>query len=280
MIAKYKINLNNFLNSSDISLNIPFTSEHELVDNSDLIKDVFINTETQKAVNPILDFEKVKFSPKDLTGNDIFSLKYVVNVIGPSGKILPLTNYSDIGFIDSDIKYRKNYFKETYLHCQFFDTDVSLSQNLITSATFFSSIYNDDIYPIDSPVGLPGQSKPASQIPVKFVLSNPVKKTDGFYEGFYIYDYKSGYSIGYPKYLYMRASFNNAKTGKSFNLVTEGEAFTIDILVKKLYTRYLLYRDGTGFYYQLDNKYSSNIKYTEGLEESAVTVNLYQIQSK
>jgi hypothetical protein len=278
IVNRFAINLNTFLSSSATTINVPITVEHQLVDNSDLIENVFVETETQKAINPIIDYERVRFTPKTLLNNGVSYIKYVLNTIDNDKNALPLTHYSDIGFIDSDIRFKKNYFTKTYLSCQFFDSDIALNQNLVTSLTIYTMLTADDIYPIKSTDGIPGRTKPASQIPVRFVLSNPVTNPEGVAEGYSIYDYKSDFKIGYPKYLYMRASFNNAKTGKAFNLMTEGQAFPIDILVNKLYTRYILYRDQTGFYYQIDDKYSSNVKYTEALNDSSVEINLYPIQ--
>jgi hypothetical protein len=44
----------------------------------------------------------------------------------------------------------------------------------------------------------------------------------------------------------MRASFKNAKSGKSDNLMIQSEPDTIDKIIHKLYTRYKLTRTTTG----------------------------------
>jgi hypothetical protein len=53
----------------------------------------------------------------------------------------------------------------------------------------------------------------------------------------------------------MRASFNNAKTGKSTNLMVQSAAQSIDNLIHLLYTRYILTRTNTGYYYKIDDEY-------------------------
>ena len=81
----------------------------------------------------------------------------------------------------------------------------------------------------------------------------------------------------------MRASFNNAKTGKSTNLMVDGQPYTIDNLVNKLYTRYILFRNDTGYFYEIDPTYhgdpnivgTNNVNYVN----DDVIINLYQIQS-
>jgi hypothetical protein len=81
----------------------------------------------------------------------------------------------------------------------------------------------------------------------------------------------------------MRASFKNAKTGKSTNLMVENAAADIDDLVHLLYTRYKLVRTNTGYYYQIDDTYHgltgvtgpNNVTYAS----NDVTIKLYQIQA-
>jgi hypothetical protein len=105
---------------------------------------------------------------------------------------------------------------------------------------------------------IPGTPKPVGQIPVNFVVENPLINPIGTAEGYHIYDYKSGLNINVPKYLYMRATFKNAKTGKSVNLMVKNTAQPIDKLVHELYTRYILVRKTTGFYYKIDDSYNGN----------------------
>jgi hypothetical protein len=56
----------------------------------------------------------------------------------------------------------------------------------------------------------------------------------------------------------MRASFKNAKTGKSVNLMVKNTAQPIDKLVHELYTRYKMTSTATGYYYEIDNTYHGN----------------------
>jgi len=281
MFAKFKINMSTLTATTATTVNIPINLQYQIVDNGELVERVFVETETQKSVNPILDYDKVRFTPVS-ESSIIVNVNYNLYFLNDNTLSIP-TYYSTIGFDDSDINGRKNTFTESYLNLGFYDTDNAMTQTLMSEIDIFSMLTKDDLYPRGIPKPkMAGQPKPASQIPVRFNLSNPLFIKDGFYEGYYIYNYKDEYTIGIPKYLYMRATYFNAKTGKIINLMTEPFPFKIDDLVNKLHTRYKLFRDQTGFFYQIDDTYSNNVSYSvnAGLpNNSDVLVKLYQIQA-
>ncbi len=193
----------------------------------------------------------------DLSNNHVDKIIYDIYLLDSTGTYKGF--YGDIGFTDDDIKFRKQSFKQTFLNLSFYDTDNPLTQRLVTFMTLYSELNTSDLLqPPLPPNTIPGTPKPAAQIPVNFVVENPLLNPNGFSEGYHIYDYKSGLNIGVPKYLYMKAAFRNAKTGKSVNLMVKNTAQPIDKLVHELYTRFILVRKTTGFYYQIDNSYNGN----------------------
>jgi hypothetical protein len=56
----------------------------------------------------------------------------------------------------------------------------------------------------------------------------------------------------------------------------QSEPDTIDKIIHKLYTRYKLTRTTTGYYYSIDDSYSSNVYTTNN--NGDITVNLYQLK--
>jgi len=272
---RYKINLTTIATGTTATtIDIPINLEFQVVDQGELVERVFVETEVEKAINPILDYEKVRFLPTTLTGIHVDEITYNINISGA-------TDYGAIGFTDDDIRFERNNFKYTFLNLGFYDTDNPLNQRLITDITLFSHLTPNDLLPSGT-LGIPGQPKPAAQIPLSFVVSNPILNPRGFAEGYHLYDYKDELNIGDTKYLYMRASFKNAKTGKSINLMNQIAPDTIDNLVHKLYTRYVLTRTNTGFFYELDDTYHgdgtsgpNNVSY---LGNNA-TINLYLIKA-
>ena len=274
------------------TINIPINIDYQIVDNEELIERLFVDDETQKAVNPILDYDKVRFVPviTGTTTSAISNITYNLNLLSPNNTMQVPTYYSNADvndpYTDDDIKYQRNTFTESYLALSFYDNDNALTQNLVTEIEIYSVLTADDFWKPSTIPAPPtnyviGQPKPSNLIPLRFVVSNPAIIEKSFYEGFYIYNYKDEYTLGMPKYLYMKARFNNAKSGKATNLMTENAKYSIDTLVKKQYTRYVLYRDVTGYYYTLDTTYSTNIKYTTALNPNNfdVSIDLYQIQA-
>jgi hypothetical protein len=273
---KYKINTTQISGATNLTINIPIKLEYQLVDNAELIEKVFVDTEIKKSINPILDYEKVRFVPFYNLLKKIDTITYIVSLLDDNNRLKLPTYYADIGINDSDIKFGKNYFKEGYLLLSFYDNDNPLTQNLVTEIEIYNHLSIGDY--LNS-----GQARPANQIMTKFVLSNPLTTSKGFFEGYHIYTYKDNYQLnGVYKSLYMKASYFNAKTGKMINLMTSPLSFTINELISKLHTKFDLVKDSTGYYYKLDTGYSTNVAYSETANSNLMdlTINLYQIQTK
>jgi hypothetical protein len=287
MFVKYKVNLSTYNSPTATTINIPINLEYQIVDNAELIETKFVDYEINKSVNPILDYEKVRFIPLNNANSQLKTITYNLSLLGPSNTLIQPTYYSNIGFVNDDIKFERNVFKKSYLRLQFYDTDNALTQNLFTEIDIYSMLLNEDYYPFFSagtntqPPIIAGTPRPASQIPVRFRVSDPLTMfgANTFYEGYYIYNYKDEFTIGAPKNLYMKGTYFNGKTGTVTNLTTSPIGLKIDKFVNSLYTKYTLFRDTTGFYYNLENTYSNNIAYSTGQNNTNVTVNLYQVQA-
>lgn len=262
MFAKYKINLKTLtIGATATTINIPLTLEHQLIDQNELINTKFVNVEVENAINPILDYEKTRFIPSGSTGI-VNKITYALTFINNAN------NFESIGFTNDDIKFRKNNFKLSFLNLKFYDSPNATDQRLISIITLYPKITLSNL-------DLNGNVNPANKIPIIFTVSNPLKNPRGIFEGYHIYHYKDEVNLDLPKELYMKANFNNAKTGKSTNLMTENEALSIDKLVNKLYTKYILIRNNTGYYYEIDSTYSNNVI----IDNDNITINLYQIQA-
>src|ERR1017187_3643882 len=116
MFANYKINLSTLATGTTATtINIPVNIDYQLVDQAELVENVFVANEVEKAINPILDYEKVRFLPLDLNNVHVDKIVYNVNSFITGTTNLGAINYSSIGFSDDDIKYERNNFKETFL---------------------------------------------------------------------------------------------------------------------------------------------------------------------
>jgi hypothetical protein len=283
-VNRVKINLSTIdSGATATTINIPITLESQEIGQSEIIDKVFVDVEVEKAINPIYDYDKVRYLPIDSDNNPVKEIIYNLDFTGS-------TNYAAIGFENNDIKFLKNCFKESFLQLNFYDTDNPLNQRLISFITIFAKLNPNDLLPSEnvqittygSVIGAAGQPKPASQIPLNFNVTNPLRNPTGFAEGFHLYDYRDELKIGESKYLYMRASFKNSKSGKSTNLMVKNTPQSVEVLVHELYTRYILSRTSNGYYYQLDTTYQGNT--TPSINNvtylsNKIIINLYQIQA-
>lgn len=245
-------------NATGTTFNIPIEMDFQLVDQGETIERQFVDVETEKSINPIIDYEKVRFIPT-FNGDIVHTVTYNVNFwddTTPPGDYFNApgaTTYANIGFSDDDLKFRKNSLIKSMFTLNFYDSPIVTDQNLVSIITI-----NPDIRLAD--VQSNSQINPASFKPVTFSLGNPLNHNEVFGEGFFIYHYKDEVTNLLPKHLYMRASFKNTKTGKRVNMMTVPFDATlplinqlqIDDLQGVLHTKYTLVRTQTGYYYELD----------------------------
>lgn len=277
----YKINVKTINSGSTATtITFPISMNFETVDQAELIERVFVDTEVENAINPILNYDKVRFLPITTLGVNLDKIIYNLNLLDENGQYVNF--YGKIGFTDDDIKFKKESFKQTFVDLVFFDTDNALTQKPINDVTIFSNLNSSDLLPLTSTNGIAGQPKPANQIPINFILENPILNPMGFSEGFHLYDYKDELTIGQSKSIFMRATFKNAKTGKAVNLMVKQSPQPIDKLVNELYTKFILTRTSSGYYYQIDDTYQgnglvgvNNVIYTD----NSVVINLYEIKA-
>jgi hypothetical protein len=282
MSAKFQIKIPTLTGVTNMFINIPINMNPQMVDQAELVNRKFIDVEVEKAINPILDYEKARFSPIYFDNNnqiDTNNIIYDVRFLSASTFPNSVSFYSDIDITNDDIKFGKSRFENSFLNLSFYDSDRATDQRLLSFINIFPRLTSVNIQDATDPT--PGLPKPANEIPITFTLSNPIKDPEGFAEGYYIYNYKDEVTSELPKELYMRARFNNAANGKTTNLMTEGIAYGIDELVNKLYTKYILYRNNTGYFYVIDETYNTNglINNVTRTIGGDYIVNLYQIQA-
>jgi len=275
MLIKYTLNNNN--NSDFIKLPINLTAQP--TGQEDDINNQFVNTEIDKSVNDIIDYEKIRLTPVDSKDNKLSRI--TVNLTFNGGG----NHYGAIGFTNDDIIYRKNSYTYSFLRFNFYDSDKSSNQNLITTFTSFCNITpNDIITPEQDPV-LAGTSKPVNELPTTFNLIDPTTNNYGNNEGYFLYNFKDiNYSSpNLPYYLYARVEFNNAKTGKTTLFTPQTNLpTTIESLLKNIHIRYLLTKGDNDYYYKIDtsyNKDSTNIKLIDSTstEPGYMIINLKEI---
>jgi hypothetical protein len=170
----------------------------------------------------------------------------------PEGEIIPFnpTNYDErsdlvgyLGFIDNDIYYQKTKVKKSFLRLMFYDSKDLLNKNLLTYSTTFldsgklftkySKIRNNKelfrfVQETENREDEMVMFEPGNHLNMEkydsLRLSSMVTLKDKFNDdassdGFYIYLFKQDAPSELPIDLYLKAEFNNAKYGKTVNLM-------------------------------------------------------------
>lgn len=277
-VKKYKF-LNNLTGDTAYNINVPVGNNSGLVGQQEVIERDFVNIEVDKAVNIIFDYEKVKVLPISNSDTIVNNITYKVNLLNSTATAFNTgLKWADIGFNDDDLRFKKNSFIKSFLRLDFYDSDIVSNQNLISFITLFPKFSHNDM--------LDGTIPSASSYQVNFVLGNPLvdRKKNG--EGFSLYHFKDEILPDPlpPKNLYMRATLNNAKEGTSTGLMSSNSlTLSIDDLISStegttvennLYTKYVLFRNETGYFYKIDTSYSGNVN-----ESGGYNINLYQINA-
>jgi hypothetical protein len=253
---KYTLNINKYTGTTtEQYINIPLGGQFQIVDNSELIDRVFVATEVENSINKILDYDRVRFMPLTSDNQMVASIVYDLSLLNSNNQYT--TVYGGVGYQYDDVKFRKNSFTNSFVRLSFFDSDDPMNQNLVSVTTLFSKLRTIDLQTNQTST-IAGLPKPINDIPINFTVENPIINKRGFAEGFHLYYYKDSLNINETKYLYMKANFNNAKTGKSINLMVKDSPQDVQNLVHELYTRIIITRTSTGYYYKFDETYQGN----------------------
>jgi len=269
-VNKYKIRTANLSGSTHFNFEVPFNQVPSLLGQTDIINEKFVKIQVEESINPILDYEKVRFAPIISDTNKIKGysecdfINYKLMTLSDNAYIN--TTWADIGFGYNDILFKKNSYTKSFLRLDFYDSDIGTKQQLLFFKTIFAS---------NNTNGTP------NFLPLEFKVGNSIKDRNRDGEGFFLYYFKEDVVPTIPTKIYMRATLQNSKNGKSTTFMSSSNPMiSIDELAKTesgmLYTRYLLKRNDYGYYYEIDETYSNNISSVLGYENN-YTVNLYQI---
>ena len=288
LVDRYQVKIPR-IDSSATTINVPIDLTPQMVDQSEIVNREFVSVEVDNAINPTLDYEKVRFLPAKVNPNATATtvsntsvmqqVIYKISLLDSNGNYFSTnpngTTYADAGFSDDDLRYRKNKLTKSFLQLSFYDSDILTDQRLVGSMAINPNITLADINPNS-------QLYPVADKLLEFRLRNPLTDDEAFGEGFFVYYFKDEVDINLPEFLYMRATFNNAKTGVATGLMVANNvpAPAIDELVGQLHTRYVLHRTVTGYYYAIDDEFGvtpNNVYYNPPFPAPSVTINLYEV---
>ena len=279
-VNNYKINFSEFKNVSGSTINLPLNMEFQLVDQDEIVRKQFVENEIKNNINPILDYEKVRFLPiiqLNDTNNVVNNITYNLHFLDSLNQFNQNSFYGQIGFNNSDIKFRKKSFTNSFLRLNFYDTDITTTQRLLFFVTIFPRLE-----PTNFSIGLLppwGTITSAINLKTSFILGDSMINKSFNSEGYSLYYFKDEV-ITQPKELFMSAEFNNAKNGSVTRFMsTSSTNITIDNLfnpsntVNNLFTKYILKKVNNKYTYEIDGTYSNNVQ----INNSDYNIDLYQI---
>lgn len=121
------------------TMKIGLSSTQKPIGLDELIQRDFLDLECENAINPIINHDKVKYTPK-YEGQDVECITYTLYK-NPS---TPYT-FSDFGFDDDDLKFRYDRFLNSFLRIQFFDSIRTTDRSLLFENTLFNQTNNLDL---------------------------------------------------------------------------------------------------------------------------------------
>jgi hypothetical protein len=133
---------------------------------------------------------------------------------------------SVLGFTDEDIYYRKKKVEKTFLRLSFYDSPDPMTQLLLFYSTIFldsGDLYTKYIKNINSnkvsttPIVMSNDFGD-NNLTITFSVTDKYNRTKSS-EGFYLYLFPDGVYNGEKRTIYMKAEFNNAKTGTTVPLI-------------------------------------------------------------
>jgi hypothetical protein len=157
LVDRYQIKLPR-PESSATTINVPIDLTPQLVDQAEIIDRKFVEVEVENAINPILDYEKVRFlpaiispTPTATTVNSVIqiqTLTYQINLLDANNTYFsPSTTYADAGFDNDDLRFRKNRLIKSFLRLDFYDSDILTDQRLVATMSINPNITYADIQP-------------------------------------------------------------------------------------------------------------------------------------
>lgn len=269
-VNRYKILASSLVGSSGGTITIPFKMDSFPIDNTELVEKEFVELETNKSINPIIDYEKVKFIPS-FSGQ---SNQYL-NPQVPTIKIV-LHNkngnqlyYGDIGVTNDDVRYLRSRFTKTFVNFTFYNSPLPSNNKILFVNSYFTQIgkeqrNNVNFLPLD-----------VNSMPITFEIKDPILFRDSISENYNIYWRKKDV-LNSNTDVYMRVSLNNAIDGKTtqyYCVLEQPKSINSPNFYDNLFIKYTLSKDYDGKYkYFIDSTNRTIIN-----TSSEITINLYPL---
>jgi hypothetical protein len=266
-MEKYKLNITNISGENNF-IKIPIGQDFSPMDNSEIAENQFLNDAIDEAINPIDDYEKVKFFPFNGITEIIIKLHNFGSTPLYYGDTIPTSTFN-LGYSNDDVKFIRNRFKNSFIKLNFYDSPNPTDKRLMFQQIIYNQLNQDQ---------RDGNSNllPVATMPITYRIVDPISIRKGLSENYYLYWLKNP-STPYPKKFYMTATYNNASDG----IVTPLMAYdSTDILANPtIYNPNIpinLYNSYNSVKYLLSSINNNNIYAITSLDTSLITGTNYR----
>jgi len=198
--------------TSAATIDIPIVIDAIPSDNTDLVKTRFVDNEVKKAINPIIDYKKVRFKPAVIK-NNVWTIvpEVKINLEFFNKDVTPIYSnfYRSLGFTSDDLFCRANRVMKSFLTLNYYKSTNPTDNLLLTTSNIFTQIGDDqkDVY---------GNVLKNNLCPISYEIGDPTLKPDMVHEGFHIYWYEEliKTSPNNEYVFYLSPTYQNADNGE------------------------------------------------------------------
>ena len=198
--------------TSAATIDIPIVIDAIPSDNTDLVKTRFVDNEVKKAINPIIDYKKVRFKPAVIK-NNVWTIvpEVKINLEFFNKDVTPIYSnfYRSLGFTSDDLFCRSNRVMKSFLTLNYYKSTNPTDNLLLTTSNIFTQIGDDqkDVY---------GNVLKNNLCPISYEIGDPTLKPDMVHEGFHIYWYEEliKTSPNNEYVFYLSPTYQNADNGE------------------------------------------------------------------
>jgi len=198
--------------TSGATIDIPIVIDAIPSDNTDLVKTRFVDNEVKKAINPIIDYKKVRFKPAVIK-NNVWTIvpEVKINLEFFNKDVTPIYSnfYRSLGFTSDDLFCRSNRVMKSFLTLNYYKSTNPTDNLLLTTSNIFTQIGDDqkDVY---------GNVLKNNLCPISYEIGDPTLKPDMVHEGFHIYWYEEliKTSPNNEYVFYLSPTYQNADNGE------------------------------------------------------------------
>lgn len=199
----------------DSNINIPLSTQFDVADKDEAIRDFYIEDQLKNYLPPEEDYEVSKYYPA--LADEVF-----IRVFKTENEQM---TFADLGFTDDDLKFFYNRLQFSYLNLTFYTSNDKFKQEPV----FVIDLFVQRINLFDT---VNQSIKKADEAELIFNIKNP-KLFNNETEGYFVYLKNNEFQT--PFSLFCNFRFNNALNGTSYVLYPQKNLFANTVVEEDEY---------------------------------------------